>query len=352
MTIKPNGASQPDVLTKIMPALSSTSDMPGAGETITVNTPATSEAGGKKPEAAAAEPAKSDPSKDKTAKTEGDKGEAAAGDDKGAQPDGTEKKPKPKEGINERFSDLTAKRKAAETAAAEAETKRVAAETRADKLATDLEKALKAIEKVAPPEPDDVRPDRAKFDDPNKYDEALASWAERIGAKKAKAEAEAGFTAQRDKEAKDAAEAKRKEEADNLSKAWNERTTKAKAELPDFDDVIMNDEVQITETMGLAILHSDIGPQIAYHLGKNPAEAARIAALAPPKQLMAMGELTAALNAPPKVKTTETGEPINPLNSGRNAATAKTPDAESMEEYATRRQAELRLAPAQKGARS
>lgn len=346
MTTK-DGASQPDVLTRVLPAMSATSDMPGEGINETIKAPPTSEAGGKPEPVKTEPPAKSDPSKDNSAKTDGEK----TGDGDLVKVDGDKADAEPskkKDGINERFSKLTSDRKAAEAAAAAAEETRKAAEARADKLAKDLETALEAIKKVVPPEPGDERPTRAKFDDPDKYDEALSGWAERMGAKKAKADAEAGFTAQREKESQDAAEAARKADADRINAEWTERSEKAKAEMPDFDEVIANENVTITETMGMAILNSDHGPKIAYHLGKNPAEAARIAALSPARQLLALGALEVTLNAPPK--TTTAPDPITPIKGGRANPAPKTPHEESMEEYAARRASELR--PAAKGART
>ncbi|QWF19294.1 hypothetical protein [Lysobacter capsici] len=87
---------------------------------------------------------------------------------------------------------------------------------------------------------------------------------------------------------------------------------------PDYEDVVMNPDLQVTPQMAGALAQSDIGPQIAYHLGQNPAEATRIAALAPLQQVLAIGHIEAQLAAkgaaprPPKPKQTTNAPPPPP----------------------------------------
>lgn len=91
---------------------------------------------------------------------------------------------------------------------------------------------------------------------------------------------------------------------------------------PDYDDVVMNPDLQVTPQMAGALTQSDIGPQIAYHLGLNPAEAARIAALSPLQQVLAIGRIEAQLAAksaepkPPKPKQTSSAPPPPPTVGG------------------------------------
>ncbi|QWP79224.1 hypothetical protein J5226_12905 [Lysobacter sp. K5869] len=97
---------------------------------------------------------------------------------------------------------------------------------------------------------------------------------------------------------------------------------------PDYEDVVMNPDLQVTPQMAGALAQSDIGPQIAYHLGQNPAEAARIAALAPLQQVLAIGRIEAQLAAkgaapkPPKPKQT-TSAPPPPPSAGGSAPVKK-----------------------------
>lgn len=65
----------------------------------------------------------------------------------------------------------------------------------------------------------------------------------------------------------------------------------------DYRDVVFNDNLPITPAMAEAIQESDDGPALAYHLGKNPDLAARIAALPPIAAAREMGRLEARLSA-------------------------------------------------------
>jgi hypothetical protein len=60
--------------------------------------------------------------------------------------------------------------------------------------------------------------------------------------------------------------------------------------------------------MAHAILHSEQGPDIAYHLGKNPAEAERISKLAPALQLVELGKIASKLEAPAEAPKGRSGQ--------------------------------------------
>src|SRR5260221_12946246 len=93
--------------------------------------------------------------------------------------------------------------------------------------------------------------------------------------------------------------------------------------------------------MAQSIARLDNGPAIAYHLGKNPKEAARIAALPNPMQLIEMGKLSATLAAPKSPEVSRTPKPIKPLGSKASAG-PKLISEMSMDEYAAQRNAKIR----------
>lgn len=68
---------------------------------------------------------------------------------------------------------------------------------------------------------------------------------------------------------------------------------------PDFQSLVGNQDLPISDVMMNAMLAVDSGHEVAYHLGKNPAEAARIAGLPPTSQARAIGQLAKQLIAPP-----------------------------------------------------
>ena len=84
--------------------------------------------------------------------------------------------------------------------------------------------------------------------------------------------------------------------------AWAESTADFREKVPDFDAVVHNPNLTVTPVMADAIRESGRGAEIAYYLGKNPAEAARIASLPPfarRPRLLALKREWVALRKPP-----------------------------------------------------
>jgi hypothetical protein len=134
-----------------------------------------------------------------------------------------------------------------------------------------------------------------QFETPEEYAEALAY-------KKAQE-----LIAQRD----------RQREQSELSEAYHDREEEARGKYDDFEQVAYNPNLPITDVMAEAIQSSEIGPDLAYHLGSNPKEAERIARLSPFLQAKEIGKLEAKLaSEPPKpTKTSSAPAPIAPVNS-------------------------------------
>ena len=91
---------------------------------------------------------------------------------------------------------------------------------------------------------------------------------------------------------------------------YAQKETLARVQYPDFDDVVYDPAVPITEAMAFAIHTDDRGPDIAYHLGKHPEEAARIARLSPFLQAKELGRLSAKLPDTPAPTKSAAPEPI------------------------------------------
>jgi hypothetical protein len=95
---------------------------------------------------------------------------------------------------------------------------------------------------------------------------------------------------------------------------WKERIAAVKVELPDYDEVMSEaEEIRVSPAMHEAILTSEHGPALAYHLAKNPEEAARIFALSPIATARALGKIEASFDsekvAPEKDKPRVTKAP-------------------------------------------
>ena len=121
------------------------------------------------------------------------------------------------------------------------------------------------------------------------------------------------------------------------AEAFNYRETEARDRFADYDAVTRNPNVAITPAMAEIIRDSDVGPDLAYHLGKNPALASRIAMQPPARQAKELGKLEERITAP-KPLPARAPAPVQPVN-GIAAGGQKDPAKMSMSEYIAWREA-------------
>jgi hypothetical protein len=77
---------------------------------------------------------------------------------------------------------------------------------------------------------------------------------------------------------------------------WQGRLRAAAVEFPDFEAVAFQTTLPVSATMGDAIMGSELGPKVLYHLGSHPDEAARISKLSPIDQVREIGKLEHSLS--------------------------------------------------------
>lgn len=116
--------------------------------------------------------------------------------------------------------------------------------------------------------------------------------------------------------------------------SYNNRTEKAMEKYSDFEQIAHRHPKDggppITEDMAKVIFSSEIGPEIAYHLGKNPDESWRIFQLSPLEQAKEIGKIEAKLTAtPPAVKPSSAPNPITPVGSRSSTPKVSTSDSRS-----------------------
>ena len=108
-----------------------------------------------------------------------------------------------------------------------------------------------------------------------------------------------------------------------LLATYHDKEEEARGRYEDFEQVAYNPKLSITTVMAQAIQASDNGPDVAYFLGTNPKEAARIANLQPFLQAKEIGRLEAKLASEPVTKRTSNApapiSPVNPRNGGSNS---------------------------------
>jgi len=122
-----------------------------------------------------------------------------------------------------------------------------------------------------------------------------------------------------------------------LLESYHDREEKAREKYDDFEQVAYNPNLPITDVMAQSIQASDIGPEVAYHLGANPKEAERIARLSPILQAKEIGKLEAKLASdPPVKKTSNAPTPISPLTARSSGTPAyDTTDPRSIKTMST-----------------
>ena len=156
---------------------------------------------------------------------------------------------------------------------------------------------------------EDAPPKREDFDDYETYLEARADY--RADQKVKEVLQQHGQRSQQ--------QAVQSSEQERLTR-YSQDLDKARSSIPDFDDVVESADVPVTQKMREAILESDVGALLTYHLAKNPAEAERIAKLSPNAQLKAIGVIEASLASKPAPQQSKAPAPIKPLSSSSGGA--------------------------------
>lgn len=114
-------------------------------------------------------------------------------------------------------------------------------------------------------------------------------------------------------------------------------TEAARAKWADFDIVTQNPKLPISPEMARVIQDSEAGAEVFYHLGKNPAEAARINRLPAHLQAAELGKLEMRITAL-KPLPKQPPAPVQPV-SAMAAGGSSDPGTMSMSEYAAWRKA-------------
>jgi hypothetical protein len=208
--------------------------------------------------------------------------------------------PKPKKSAQERFDELTRKRRDAER---EAEFWKAKA----------LQKEVPAPEApVTTPIP--KRPTLDQFETTEQYEDALFEW--------------------RDKKKEiETRTAKTQEDLNQAERTFQERARKIREQHEDFDEVIENPV--FSPAMKLALLKSENGPEVAYHLGRpeNRETADRILAMPAEMQIYELGRLeTKLLLAQQTKKVPSAPPPIKPVGM-TGAGTEPDPSKMTMDEW-------------------
>jgi hypothetical protein len=154
----------------------------------------------------------------------------------------------------------------------------------------------------------------------------------------------------------EAAESVRKSEQIQLEQAHQKRILEASSRIADYESVVNKSEIELRMPLIQYIRESDMGPDLAYHLAKNPDVAERLNRLSPIKQLAEMGKLEMTIQKPAKAdepKSSKTPEqskapaPITPID-GKKEPVTKDPSEMSFAELRQHNEQQRRLKAAKR----
>ena len=119
--------------------------------------------------------------------------------------------------------------------------------------------------------------------------------------------------------------------------AYHDREEQARERYDDYEQVVLNPRLPITNVMADTIRASDVGPDVAYYLGTNIKEAERIARLPPIIQAKEIGKIEAKLAADPapSKKASSAPDPIKPVTNRAASVAYDTTDPRSTKTMST-----------------
>lgn len=130
------------------------------------------------------------------------------------------------------------------------------------------------------------------------------------------------------KAAQKLAERERAQQQERMQETFLEKAEKASERYPDFQSVVSNPSLSINDGMAEFIADSDLGPDVAYFLGKNPLKASQIAQMSPIKAARELTRIEAELASKPKATPSKAPEPITPVGSRGKASSSASPSDE------------------------
>lgn len=184
-------------------------------------------------------------------------------------------------------------------------------------------------EGAQPQQKEDPKPERSQFEDPDKFTEALVAWT-------GKRAAQAAINEERGRNLHAAI----LQAQQQLQSAYDERVAKVKEKHPDWEAKVMTNDVEISVPMAQEIVTLEHGPLVALYLSEHKEEAKRISKLDERSAVREMARIEMKVSTAPKPEVSNAPDPVKPVGT-RNKAGPKSPEEESTEEYAARRNREI-----------
>lgn len=144
--------------------------------------------------------------------------------------------------------------------------------------------------------------------------------------------------------AQDQADKFTQEASTAAGEAYNQRAKEVTARIPDFVDVVSKAAIPISPALQEALLDSEKGPELVYHLAKNPGLAEQLNGMNVRQMDREIGRLETTISAksappaPPAARTTNAPPPAKP-GSPATAPVNQDPSKMSQPEYEAWRKA-------------
>lgn len=133
------------------------------------------------------------------------------------------------------------------------------------------------------------------------------------------------------------------QEAERRNESFQEKAESAVERYPDFNVVVNDPTLRINEAMAEFITESEIGPDVAYFLGKNPSKAAEISQLSPVRAALELTKIQAELAARPKAQVSKAPEPITPVGQrGKSSSSTLPNDDDDIDTWMKKEEARMR----------
>lgn len=196
---------------------------------------------------------------------------------------------------------------------------------RADFLQKQLDEQKQRSSTVATSDPSAPTLEQHGFD-PEKYAEAKAAY-----------EADKRLKEYQSKQQEET----KKQAIERVSTEWEDKVAKVEEKYEDFEEKV--GKLNPQNPVVLAIMESDLGPDIAYYLGSHTDEAKKIFSLSPASAIREIGKLEAKLSTPaekPKAAS-KAPAPITPLTGTSPVASNVPSDDDDTGDWIRKRQRQV-----------
>lgn len=165
--------------------------------------------------------------------------------------------------------------------------------------------AQEAVNRIKEAAKGDVEPKRGDFDDPDDYVAAKAAY---MGSQ--------AFAQREARAAQAQAEAAARQLSVEQQAAWREAQAEARTRHKDYDAVIGNPQLQVSEGLVTMIAQSETAGDLSYAVASDPAKALQLSRMNPVDAARELGRMEALLSVPkPKTKTAAP-TPLKPVRGG------------------------------------